>query len=78
MICEIHCASEILLCNAKCAAARERIYFISLDATASNFAMTAVIISHPQDILLYLLHRTWYDYCNRSKIFLITFFGNYI
>ena len=32
---------EILLRNVKCAAARERIYFISLDATASNFTMTA-------------------------------------
>ena len=34
-------AREILLCNVKCATARERIYFISLDATASNFTMTA-------------------------------------
>ena len=31
---------EILFRNVKCAAARERIYFISLDATASNFTMT--------------------------------------
>ena len=31
---------EILLRNVKCAAAREGIYFISLDASASNFTMT--------------------------------------
>ena len=31
---------EILLRNVKCAAARERIYFISLSAQAENFTMT--------------------------------------